>query len=213
MFSLLCKLTFSLPQSCINVALCFVSPENVGECIRLTEEFRKLPQDHVAKEDKLEILRSLVQQTSVGLFSSIPGSSNFVFLGFGKGDNLLFVPQVKKMIFHAMTHAVCELGMRSHGTENDVVRVEVSLSSLKSSRQEADLAINYNCYSVLDRSTRQMIGKGHESQGLYLLSIPTPHVAFTSAGSSESLHSQLGHPSLLKLQKMVPCLSSLSLLE
>lgn len=32
---------------------------------------------------------------------------------FGKGDNLLFVPQVKKMIFHAMTDAVCELGMRS----------------------------------------------------------------------------------------------------
>ncbi|XP_049366655.1 uncharacterized protein LOC125831528 [Solanum verrucosum] len=65
----------------------------------------------------------------------------------------------------------------------------------------------------LDRSTGQMIGKGHESQGLYLLSIPTPHVAFTSTVSSELLHSQLSHPSLLKLQKMVPSLSSLSLLE
>lgn len=58
-----------------------------------------------------------------------------------------------------------------------------------------------------------MIGKGHESQGLYLLSIPTPHVAFTSAVSYELLHSQLGHPSLLKLQKMVPSLSNSSLLE
>ncbi|KAJ6774869.1 JMJC DOMAIN-CONTAINING HISTONE DEMETHYLATION PROTEIN [Salix purpurea] len=42
-------------KSCIKVALDFVSPENVGECIRLTEEFRVLPPNHRAKEDKLEI--------------------------------------------------------------------------------------------------------------------------------------------------------------
>ncbi|KAK3026134.1 hypothetical protein RJ639_042577, partial [Escallonia herrerae] len=41
-------------KSCIKVALDFVSPENIGECIRLTEEFRVLPHDHRAKEDKLE---------------------------------------------------------------------------------------------------------------------------------------------------------------
>ncbi|XP_049373848.1 lysine-specific demethylase JMJ25-like [Solanum verrucosum] len=56
-------------KSCINVALCFVSPENVGECIRLTEEFRKLPQDHVAKEDKLEITaKILVEFSSANLW-------------------------------------------------------------------------------------------------------------------------------------------------
>uniref|UniRef100_A0A6P6G1H4 uncharacterized protein LOC107414789 isoform X2 n=1 Tax=Ziziphus jujuba TaxID=326968 RepID=A0A6P6G1H4_ZIZJJ len=42
-------------QSCIKVALDFVSPENVQECIRLTEEFRKLPKTHRYKEDKLEV--------------------------------------------------------------------------------------------------------------------------------------------------------------
>ncbi|MCE3216131.1 hypothetical protein HAX54_005052 [Datura stramonium] len=42
-------------KSCIKVALDFVSPENVDECIRLTEEFRVLPQKHRAKEDKLEV--------------------------------------------------------------------------------------------------------------------------------------------------------------
>ncbi|KAH8507859.1 hypothetical protein H0E87_010131 [Populus deltoides] len=42
-------------KSCIKVALDFVSPENVGECIRLTEEFRLLPPNHQAKEDKLEV--------------------------------------------------------------------------------------------------------------------------------------------------------------
>ncbi|XWS75403.1 hypothetical protein CRYUN_Cryun01aG0083900 [Craigia yunnanensis] len=42
-------------KSCIKVALDFVSPENTGECVRLTEEFRLLPQGHIAKEDKLEV--------------------------------------------------------------------------------------------------------------------------------------------------------------
>ncbi|CAN6317656.1 unnamed protein product [Urochloa humidicola] len=42
-------------KSCIKVAMGFVSPENVGECIKLTEELRRLPSDHPAKEDKLEI--------------------------------------------------------------------------------------------------------------------------------------------------------------
>ncbi|KAK6912421.1 WRC domain, partial [Dillenia turbinata] len=42
-------------KSCIKVAMDFVSPENIQECIRLTEEFRTLPQDHRAKEDKLEV--------------------------------------------------------------------------------------------------------------------------------------------------------------
>ncbi|XP_020535108.1 lysine-specific demethylase JMJ25 isoform X2 [Jatropha curcas] len=42
-------------KSCIKVAMDFVSPENVGECIRLTEEFRVLPPNHRAKEDKLEV--------------------------------------------------------------------------------------------------------------------------------------------------------------
>ncbi|XP_040376593.1 lysine-specific demethylase JMJ25-like [Oryza brachyantha] len=42
-------------KSCIKVALDFVSPENVGECVRLTDEFRRLPSSHKAKEDKLEI--------------------------------------------------------------------------------------------------------------------------------------------------------------
>ncbi|KAL3630282.1 hypothetical protein CASFOL_023266 [Castilleja foliolosa] len=41
-------------KSCIKVALDFVSPENVQECVRMTEEFRTLPQNHRAKEDKLE---------------------------------------------------------------------------------------------------------------------------------------------------------------
>ncbi|XP_074277254.1 lysine-specific demethylase JMJ26-like [Silene latifolia] len=42
-------------KSCIKVAMDFVSPENVHECVRLTDEFRLLPPNHKAKEDKLEV--------------------------------------------------------------------------------------------------------------------------------------------------------------
>ncbi|OIT03102.1 PREDICTED: lysine-specific demethylase JMJ25-like isoform X2 [Nicotiana attenuata] len=51
-------------KSCINVAVDFVSPENVNECIRLTEEFRQLPRNHVAREDKLEVKKIIVRAVS-----------------------------------------------------------------------------------------------------------------------------------------------------
>ncbi|KAF8109875.1 hypothetical protein N665_0090s0057 [Sinapis alba] len=41
-------------KSCTKVAVDFVSPENINECLRLTEEFRQLPKNHKAREDKLE---------------------------------------------------------------------------------------------------------------------------------------------------------------
>ncbi|MCO5569305.1 hypothetical protein L7F22_023017 [Adiantum nelumboides] len=47
-------------QSCIKVALDFVSPENVDQCVRLAEEYRFLPRDHGAKEDKLEIKKMVL---------------------------------------------------------------------------------------------------------------------------------------------------------
>ncbi|CAJ2651335.1 unnamed protein product [Trifolium pratense] len=49
-----------LKQSCTKVAMDFVSPENVGECFRLTEEFRKLPINHMSAEDKLEVKKMIV---------------------------------------------------------------------------------------------------------------------------------------------------------
>eukprot|EP01018_Ginkgo_biloba_P024717 Gb_03988 [translate_table: standard] len=51
-------------KSCIKVALDFVSPENVQECVRLTEEFRLLPKNHRAKEDKLEVKKMTLYAVS-----------------------------------------------------------------------------------------------------------------------------------------------------
>ncbi|XP_010533793.1 PREDICTED: lysine-specific demethylase JMJ25 [Tarenaya hassleriana] len=47
-------------KSCTKVAVDFVSPENIKECLRLTEEFRQLPKNHKAREDKLEIKKMVI---------------------------------------------------------------------------------------------------------------------------------------------------------
>ncbi|XP_048229587.1 uncharacterized protein LOC8277981 [Ricinus communis] len=47
-------------KSCTKVAVDFVSPENIHECLLLTEEFRQLPKNHRAREDKLEIKKMIV---------------------------------------------------------------------------------------------------------------------------------------------------------
>ncbi|KAI3937740.1 hypothetical protein MKW92_017930 [Papaver armeniacum] len=47
-------------KSCTKVAVDFVSIENVQECVKLAEEFRLLPQDHRAKEDKLEVKKMVI---------------------------------------------------------------------------------------------------------------------------------------------------------
>ena len=47
-------------QSCVKVALDFVTPENISECIRLSEEYRLLPKGHHVKENMLEVLSFLI---------------------------------------------------------------------------------------------------------------------------------------------------------
>ncbi|KAF3506743.1 hypothetical protein F2Q69_00002857 [Brassica cretica] len=51
-------------QSCIKVAVDFVAPENLEECLRLTQEFRRLPKDHRSNEDKLELKKIVLHAAS-----------------------------------------------------------------------------------------------------------------------------------------------------
>ncbi|KAG9129336.1 hypothetical protein Leryth_016630 [Lithospermum erythrorhizon] len=51
-------------KSCISVSLDFISPESINESIRLTEEFRSLPEDHMAKEDRLELKKLILHSMS-----------------------------------------------------------------------------------------------------------------------------------------------------
>ncbi|MCD7458077.1 Lysine-specific demethylase jmj25 [Datura stramonium] len=56
-------------QSCIKVAVDFVSPENVQECIRLTEDFRLL-QNSRSKQDILEVKKLGLYAASVAVNES-----------------------------------------------------------------------------------------------------------------------------------------------
>ncbi|GER34310.1 transcription factor jumonji (jmjC)domain-containing protein [Striga asiatica] len=47
-------------MSCTKVAVDFVSPDNVQECFRLTNEFRKLQDSHRSKQDILEVKKLVV---------------------------------------------------------------------------------------------------------------------------------------------------------
>ncbi|KAL0317999.1 UNVERIFIED_CONTAM: Lysine-specific demethylase [Sesamum angustifolium] len=54
-------------QSCTKIAVDFVSPDNVQECIRLTQEFRLLPQSHRSKQDILEVKKLAVYAASAAI--------------------------------------------------------------------------------------------------------------------------------------------------
>lgn len=53
---------------CIKVALDFVSPENVFDCYKLTDEFRSLTNKHSNKKDKLQ-LKSIIYHSMLDAFS------------------------------------------------------------------------------------------------------------------------------------------------
>ncbi|KAJ7971561.1 Retrovirus-related Pol polyprotein from transposon TNT 1-94 [Quillaja saponaria] len=68
--------------------------------------------------------------------------------------------------------------------------------------------------TYMDQRTGRTIGTGRESHGLYhLTTLPTSSVTCSTDVSPILIHSRLGHPSLSKLQKMVPRLSYLSSLN
>ncbi|KAF8413345.1 hypothetical protein HHK36_001324 [Tetracentron sinense] len=111
-------------QSCIKVALDFVSPDNVQECIRLTEEFRFLPKNHRAKEDKLEVPVCLFYFLAAHLNKRISYTNFYCALPSMTVDPMMmysdlsarYIPspilesrfRVKKMALYAVSAAVRE---------------------------------------------------------------------------------------------------------
>ena len=63
-----------------------------------------------------------------------------------------------------------------------------------------------------DLLTKQVIGRGQESEGLYILDpeLPKP-IASSGIASPHKVHCRLGHPSLSLLKKLFPQFSSMSL--
>ncbi|XP_038689600.1 lysine-specific demethylase JMJ25-like isoform X2 [Tripterygium wilfordii] len=65
-------------KSCIKVAMDYVSPENVSECIRLTEEFRLLPDGHRANEDMLEVKKMTLYAMDRALKGLEPNAGSMI---------------------------------------------------------------------------------------------------------------------------------------
>ena len=85
-----------------------------------------------------------------------------------------------------------------------------NLLSISRLTRTLDCVVSFTKDSVFlqDQSLRQMIGTGCESHGLYHLR-PITH-AGSAVESPLLIHARLGHPSLQKLQQLVPSLSQLS---
>ncbi|KAK8463586.1 hypothetical protein SEVIR_1G383000v4 [Setaria viridis] len=75
-------------KSCIKVALDFVSPENIGECVKLTGEFRRLPSSHKANEDKLEIKKMALHALNEVVNFLDPCTSEGLESGAGEASNV-----------------------------------------------------------------------------------------------------------------------------
>lgn len=58
-------------NSCIKVAGDFVSPQGIDQCLKITEQFRKLSHKHLNKEDKLQI-KSIIYHTVKECLKDIP---------------------------------------------------------------------------------------------------------------------------------------------
>ena len=70
-----------------------------------------------------------------------------------------------------------------------------------------------NSVTLQDQSTGRTIGIRREFQGLFHLSLPSSFTVCTSLDTPLLIHNRLGHPNISKFRKMVPCFSSLSLIE
>jgi len=64
-------------RSSIKVAEDFVSPERIRQCLRLTEQFRQLPQSHRRNQDNLGVKDIILHAISHAV--SVIGTSDYDF--------------------------------------------------------------------------------------------------------------------------------------
>ena len=88
-----------------------------------------------------------------------------------------------------------------------------NLLSISRLTRSLDYVVSFinNFVCLQDQSSKQVIGTGYESHGLYHLR-PSTHIGAVMESPS-LIHAQFGHPSLAKLQQLVPALSRLSRLD
>ncbi|RDX64294.1 hypothetical protein CR513_57166, partial [Mucuna pruriens] len=118
--------------------------------------------------------------------------------------------------FKMLSQEVGQVSLSSSISLNSVLYIPkcpYNLISLSQLTRSLNCLVTFyaDSFVIQDRNTGQLIGKGHESRGLYYLSNNPSTLCFASV-SPKLLHNRLGHPSLAKLKLMVPSLNKLSTL-
>lgn len=119
---------------------------------------------------------------------------------------------------HTMATGVGQANSLPSLTLNNVLFVPSRPLSLLSI---SHLAKALNCFLsffsdffvIQDLSTKRIIGKRHESDGLYYLDSHKSSTVCSVSNSPNLIHKRLGYPRVSKLQKIVPVLSKLSKLD
>lgn len=114
-------------KSCTKVEVNFVSPESVNECIRLQHELRMFPDNHRAKQDKLNIGKMMIS----ALDQAVADASS----GFGdSNDDHQFGKEPKMLNGDDATHT-------NGDTETDHSCQHTNIDRLKLIREEMQIEV------------------------------------------------------------------------
>ncbi|XP_075076631.1 uncharacterized protein LOC107793242 [Nicotiana tabacum] len=114
-----------------------------------------------------------------------------------------------KCLLSSSSKWVIDSGATDHMTGSGTVNPTSSLS-LSSVLNLPDFSFNL----IYDLTTKQIIGKGSESGGLYVLESQVPKsISCSTVLSPFDVHCRLGHPSLSSLKKLYPQFQSISSLS
>ncbi|CAE6225291.1 unnamed protein product [Arabidopsis arenosa] len=143
-------------KSCTKVALDFVSPENVSECLRLTKQYRLLPPNHFAKEDKLGVKKMIIYAVDRALkdLSGKESTEPEEKKNLKKGKK-------SKVIVKAVDKALKDLPPSEKSSETVEEKSNGIVNPIDKALQDLP-PTEKKCYPQLKRSLRK--GKGRKKQ-------------------------------------------------
>ncbi|CAA0834953.1 Unknown protein [Striga hermonthica] len=169
-------------------------------CPQLEKKNQKGPSAHVASSSDMVTISA--EEYSRLTATEKPSSSASVFADTGNSATCLISKG---------TRWVIDSGASDHMTGNPNLFSTLDPHTPSSHVTIADGSTTRVLGSGSDLSTKQILGEGHESDGLYVFETPTSKsLVCTPSSSALDMHCRLGHPSLHSLKKLDPQFSRLS---